>query len=361
MTQATRRQIFGGVALGGLATLAPALARAQTAPFSWPPFGSPTGPIPRLTGHHRVIIDTDPGNDDALAILMCLDAPNLKVEAITVCPGNVRYDQEVKNALYLVELAGKAGKVPVHAGMRHPILDKPYPTATFIHGKDGLGRVSVPEVAQKVDPEHAVDAMRRIIKRYPGEVVIFALGGLTNLAMALLREPEIAKDLKGVLFVGGKYAGPGSAPGYNVLVDPEAAHVVLTSGVPITLSGGLAPFSVMHDADFDQVATFGTARSRFFMESNDLRRTFEKQNRGTTGSTNPDPIAVALVINPDLGTRWMQLYMQVELSGDLTRGQLIYGANIYSGAPTPPPNVNICLEASNTVFKTMVFDTLKKA
>lgn len=358
MRRTTRRQVFSGMALGGLAGLIPGLAAAQT---TWPPLGSPTGPIARLTGNHRVIIDTDPGNDDALAILMCLDAPSLKVEAITICPGNVRYDQEIRNALYLVALAGQAGKVPVHAGMRKPLLDKPYPTATFIHGKDGLGRVSVPDVAQKPDPEHAVDAIRRIVRRYPGEVVIFALGGLTNLAMALLREPSLAKDIKGVLFVGGKYAAPGSAPGYNVLVDPEAAHVVLNAGVPITMSGGLGQYSVMQDEDFAHVDTFQTARSRFFMESNDLRRTFEKQNRGTTGSTNPDPIAVALVINPALGVKYIQLHMQVELSGEMTRGQLVYGTNIYSGAPTPKPNVNLCVEASNSMFKSMVFDTLKKA
>lgn len=357
MTVITRRRMLGATTLGGLAFLAPAIAMGQSA---WSPLGSPTGPIPSLTGNHRVIIDTDPGNDDALAILMCLDAPNLKVEAITVCPGNVRYDQEVRNALYLVELAGRAGQIPVHAGMERPLLGRPYPTATFIHGKDGMGAVSVPAVRQGVEDEHAVDAIRRIVRRYPGEVVIFALGGLTNVAMALLREPALAKDLKGVLFVGGKYATPGSAPGYNVLVDPEAAQVVLSSGAPITMGGGLGQYSTLTDADFDQVATFGTARSRFFLQSNDLRRQFEKKNRGVTGSTNPDPIAVALAINPAVGMKWVQLHMQVELNGALTRGQLVYGADIYTGNPTPPPNVNLCVEASNAEFKRMVFGALRK-
>ncbi len=359
MIDLTRRHMLGAAALAGLGLeLSPAMAHAQTA---WSPLGSPTGPIPALTGHHRVIIDTDPGNDDALAILMCLSAPNLTVEAITVCPGNVRYEQEVRNALYLVELGGRAGKVPVHAGMTHPLLNRPYPTATFIHGKDGLGAVSVPDVKQKVEDEHAVDAIRRIVKRYPGEVLIMALGGLTNVAMALLREPAIAKDIKGVLFVGGKYATPGSAPGYNVLVDPEAAQIVLSSGAPITMSGGLGQYSVMTDADFDHVAAFDTARSRFFMQSNDLRRRFEKEKRGVTGSTNPDPIAVALAINPAVGVKWVQLYMQVELSGEFTRGQLVYGTNIYTGEATPPPNVNLCVEASNAEFKKLVFQTLAKA
>jgi inosine-uridine nucleoside N-ribohydrolase len=342
----TRR---AALAAGGAALLAPAASRAQAA----------LGP---LTGRHRVIIDTDPGNDDALAILLCLDAPNLGVEAITVAPGNIAYDQEVRNALYVLDLAGRSGQVPVFAGMRRPLLGKPYPAATFIHGKYGLGRVEVPEVRQKVEAEHAVDAIRRIARAHPGEVVILAIGGLTNVAMALLREPALAQTLKGVLVVGGRYATPGLAPGFNMLVDPEAAHVVLTSGVPIQMVGSdvFRNDSVFEDADFDRIARFDTPRSRFFIESNDLRRTFEKANRGTTGSTNPDPMAVATVIDPAVGLEWKPLFMHVELAGETTRGLLVYGDDIYSGRPTPPPNVLFCTKASSARFKALVDATLSR-
>jgi purine nucleosidase len=338
-----------GVTAGGI--LLSGAARAQ--------FGVSPTLLPRLEGNHRVIIDTDPGNDDALAILMALDAPNLRVEAITVCPGNVRYEQEIKNALYLVDLAGKGGKVPVHAGMTHSILSKPYPTATFIHGPDGLGKVSVPEVKQKVDKEHAVDTIRRLVNKYPGEILIMALGGITNVAMALLREPAIAPKIKGILWVGGNFSAPGGAPSYNVLVDPEAAHVVLTSGIPITMVGrDTARDSILDDADFAKIEAFNTPKSRFFMLSNDLRRTFEMKARGTTGATNPDPIAVATVINPWIATEFKAVYLKVELQGEVTRGIMVYGDNLYNGQPTPPPNVNICTKISNDGFKAIVFKTL---
>lgn len=356
MDKLNRRQFIGGALITGLATLAPKVASALEAPAP----GTPT----RLAGIRRVIVDTDPGNDDALAILLALDAPALQVEAITVCPGNLGpdYDQQVKNALYLVDLAGKSGAVPVFAGMARPLLHRPYPVATFIHGKYGLGRVEAPVVRQAVEREHAVDAIRRIVNKSPGEITILALGGLTNIAMALLREPDLAHKLRGILFVGGRYASPGLAPGYNVLVDPEAAHVVFSAGVPTILVGAdvIHRDSILEDADFDTIAAFGTKRSHFFIESNDLRRTFEKANRGTTGSTNPDSMAVATAINPALASSYLPLYVQVELQGDLTRGLLVYGNNIYTGEPTPPANVDICLQASNEIFKRMIFATLRK-
>lgn len=357
-TNLSRRTMIGGAMMTGLAAMVPDGVVAQSVPA-----GATNGP--RLTGIRRVIVDTDPGNDDALAILLALDAPNLQVEAITVAPGNLGpdYQQQVTNALYLVDLAGKSGTVPVHAGMSHPILNQPYPVATFIHGRYGLGAVEAPVVRQTVDREHAVDAMRRIVTTSPGEITILALGGLTNVAMAILREPEMARALKGIVFVGGRYAAAPPVPSYNVLVDPEAADVVFRSGVPITLVGAdvFNRDSIFEAADFDHIANFGTARSRFFIASNELRRSFETSHRGTTGSTNPDGMTVATAIDPSLGLHYVPLFIHVELQGALTRGMLIFGDNIYTNAPTPPPNVDLCLQASREGFKRMVFTMLAKA
>jgi purine nucleosidase len=347
----SRRRFLGGVIGAGAWMLTPPRLRSQPAPAAARP------------GIERIILDVDPGNDDALAMLLALDAATLKVEAITVSPGNLgpNHAQQVRNALYLVDLAGKSGQVPVHAGMTRPILDKPYPIASFIHGKSGLGRVEVPAVAQQADPEHAVDAMIRLVNASPGEITIAAMGALTNVAMAILRDPAVAKNVKGILFVGGRYASPGLPPGYNLLVDPEAAHVVLTSGAPLSAVGTdvFRNDSILLDADFDRIAAFNTRRSRFFIESNDLRRTFEKANRGMTGSTNPDPITIATLINPAVALRQVPLYMHVELQGESTRGLLVYGDNIYTGQPTPPPNVKFCVQADGAEFKRMVFATLQ--
>ena len=365
MASLNRRQFLSTAIATGIASIAGTVSSAASiTPAARGAFPGSTSQ-PRLTGIRRVIIDTDPGNDDALALLVALDAAALQVEAITVCPGNLgpNYLQQVRNALFMVDLAGKSGKVPVHAGVSKPMLNRPYPVATFIHGKYGLGAFEAPVVRQAVDSEHAVETIRRLVVTSPGEIAVLALGGLTNIATALVRYPEIAGMLKGIVFVGGRYASPGLPPSYNVLVDPEAAHIVFTSGVPMLLVGAdvIRTESILEDDDFDRIAALGTARSRFFIASNDLRRTFEKSNRGTTGSTNPDSMAVATVILPRLVSAYMPIHVQVELQGDLTRGLLVYGNNIYTGAPTPAPNVDICVDASHELFKELIFSTLNRA
>jgi inosine-uridine nucleoside N-ribohydrolase len=342
-----RRRLLGGLAAAG------AVVAART--WAAEPGVSDT-PLPRLLNNHRVIVDTDPGNDDAVAILMALAAPNLKVEAITVTPGNIRYDQEVRNALYMVELAGKAGQVPVHAGMSKPLLDKPYPAATFIHGPDGLGKVVVPPVRQTPEAEHAVDAIRRIVKAHPREVVILALGGLTNVAAALLLEPGIAPLIKGVQWV----ASAGNAvPGFNALVDPEAADIVFKSGAPITFGLGRPTDSLLTKADFDQIAAFNTPKSNFFMLSNELRLTFEMSARNAPGSVNADPLATAMIIDPSIALAFKAIHAKVELEGRLTRAAILYGDNRYNMEPTPPANANLCIEADNAKFKALLFKTLQ--
>jgi inosine-uridine nucleoside N-ribohydrolase len=327
-----------------------------------PPNGVPV-PAPRLTGVRQVIVDTDPGNDDALAILMALSAPSLEVEAVTVCPGNMGiegYDQQVRNALYTVDLAGASGRVPVYRGMPRPILGRPYPVASFIHGRYGLGEVEVATVEQSAEPEHAVDAMRRIVNGAAGEVTILALGGLTNVAMAILRDEAFARNLRGVVFVGGKYEGPGFAPGYNVLVDPEAAEVVVGSRVPLLMVGDASRRdSVLVTEDYDHAAGFRTRRSDFFIKSNALRRTYEMKYRGAPGSINADPMAVALAADGTLGQKYMSVAMKVELEGEYTRGLLVYGDDIYAGRPVPPGNVDICIDADRERFRQMVFRTLQ--
>ncbi len=373
MTGISRRQMIRGALIGAASIASRGVADAQRAVPEVPRAGAPGSEIippggvpvdrPRLTGVRRVIVDTDPGNDDALAILMALSTPSLQVEAVTVCPGNMGldgYDQQVRNALYMVDFAGASGRVPVYRGMARPILGRPYPVASFIHGKYGLGEVEVPASQQHVEPEHAVDAMRRIVNGARGEVTILALGGLTNVAMAILRDEAFARNLRGVIFVGGKYEGPGFAPGYNALVDPEAAEVVVRSGVPLLMTGDAARRdSVLVADDYDRAAALHTRRSEFFLKSNALRRTYEMKYRGAAGSINADPLAVALAADGTLGQRYMSVAMKVELEGEYTRGLIVYGEDIYSGHPVPPGNVDVCIAADGDRFRQMIFRTLQ--
>ena len=373
MSGISRRQMMRTALLGAAAVSVRRLAEAQQSvpdvtragaqgSTIIPPGGVPVEK-PRLTGVRRVIVDTDPGNDDALAILMALSTPALQVEAVTVCPGNMGpegYDQQVRNALFMVDMAGASSKVPVYRGMARPLLGRPYPVASFIHGKYGLGEVEVTAVTKKVEPEHAVDAMRRIVNGAPGEVTILALGGLTNVAMAMLRDEAFVRNLRGVIFVGGKYEGPGLAPSYNVLVDPEAAEVVVRSGVPLLMTADAARLdSVLVAEDYDRAASFRTRRGEFFIKSNALRRTYEMTYRGAAGSINADPLAVALAADGTLGQRYMSVAMKVELEGEYTRGLLVYGEDIYSGHPIPPGNVDVCIAADHERFRQMVFRTLQ--
>jgi len=349
------------------------IARGQTVVEDVVPAGAPQSTIipphgipvakPRLQGVNRVIVDTDPGNDDALAMLIALSVPSLQVDAVTVCPGNMGidgYDQQVRNALYVVELAGKSGAVPVYRGVARPILGRPWPVATFIHGSHGLGEVEVSKVKQSVEEEHAVAAMRRIVNHSPGEVTILALGSLTNVAIAILRDEDFVKNVQGVIFVGGKYDGRGYSPGYNVLVDPEAAEVVVRSGVPLLMTGDAPRHdSVLVAEDYDHIADFKSARSDFFIKSNALRRTYEMKYRGASGSLNFDPMAVALAADENMGKEYVSVAMKVELDGEYTRGILVYGEDIYSGNPVPKGNVDICIRADHERFRQMVYRTLQ--
>lgn len=363
MSAWTRREVLGGMLASGVAV---ALPGQQAAPAKIIPPNGIAETAPKLQGIRRVIVDTDPGNDDALALLMAMAAPELVVDAVTVCPGNMGqegYEQQVRNALFVVDLAGKSGKVPVYRGMAHPILNLRYPVATFIHGKYGLGDVNVTAVAQKPEAENGVDAMLRLVNGAPGEITILALGGLTNVAMAMLRDPGFAAKLKGIVFVGGRYATPGMPASYNVAVDPEAAHIVFTSGANIILNTADISNrdSILVNADYEHAATFQNKWSRFFIESNHLRREYETKYRGATGSVNADPLATALAIDPSIGLKYERVYIRVELRGEYTRGMLVYGDDIYAGHPVPPGNVDMCVQADAAKFKALVFQTLKKS
>ena len=160
-----------------------------------------------------------------------------------------------------------------------------------------------------------------------------------------------------MVYVGGP--GSSAVPGFNTLVDPEAADIVLKSGVALTMFAAPAfAGSTLVKADYDRVATFDTARSRFFMASNELRFTFETQARGAPGSVNADPLAMAVIIDPAIATRFQAVAMRAELAGELTRGSLLFGENRYSLAPNGAANVNLCTAVDAAAFKDMVFATL---
>src|SRR5579863_9716768 len=185
----------------------------------------------------RVIIDTDPGVDDAMAIFLALRSPELKVEAVTAVSGNVPLAFTLPNALRLVEIAGHP-EVPVAGGAAFPLVRR-LVTAAYVHGNNGLGGVEFPEAKIKAVPETATELIRRIVRANPGEITIAAVGPLTNIATVLKSDPGIAKLIKSFALMGGSLSGGNITPAaeFNFYVDPEAARVVFDSGVPILMVG----------------------------------------------------------------------------------------------------------------------------
>ena len=181
------------------------------------------------------LIDTDTASDDAVALVMALRDPHVQIEAITVVAGNVSLDQGLQNALYTVELCQK--QVPVYRGMAAPIL-RPLETAQDIHGQDGMGDIGLPLSGWIPAAGHAVDIIRETINRHPSEITIVALAPLTNIAMAILLDPPLASKVKECIIMGGTAQGIGNinpVAEFNIWVDPEAAKIVFSSQMPITM------------------------------------------------------------------------------------------------------------------------------
>lgn len=343
----TRRKFIQTVSVATASALIPAWVFAS---------GKPTAdPV------KRIILDSDTATDDALAVLMAVTSPRLKVEAITITCGNVGFDQQTKNALYTLELAGKSGQIPVYQGSARPLVRQVHGNATYVHGSDGMSDAHFPDPKQKPDKEHAVDAIVRLVNANPGELTIVAIGPLTNVALALLKDPTIAKKIKELYFMGGFYKFYGNInPGatYNAWVDPEAARVVFQSGIPITTVGFdvSVKSSVFTDDDYVKVEKLGTKYSDFFMKINRIRRKYCKEHQKMNGSNHPDAITIAAVIDPSIVSEKVSRFVDVETRGELTLGALAIDE---LGVWGKQPNATICVEADEAKFKKMVFDTLK--
>ena len=189
------------------------------------------------TAPRRVIIDTDPGVDDAMAILLALNSPELKVEALTVVPGNVEAAQGLENALKLVSLAGRCDVV-VAGGAQHP-LDQKLITAQFWHGKNGLAGVDLPAPKCKPDARFGPDLIIEMVHKYPHELTLIPVGPLTNIALAVSKDPGIAFLVKDIVIMGGSITGGNvnGAAEANIYNDPEAAQIVFNAGWTVTMIG----------------------------------------------------------------------------------------------------------------------------
>ncbi len=270
------------------------------------------------------LIDTDTASDDAVALMMALRAPDIRVAAITTVAGNIGVAQATRNALYTVELCG--ANVPVYPGSTRP-LTRLHQNATWFHGQDGLGDHGYPAPRKAAEEMHAVDAIIETIERNPG-LVLVTLGPLTNVALALARNPDLAKKVSRCVVMGGAPCCEGNvtpAAEFNIWVDPEAARIVLLSGLPIELIGWhlCRGDAVIKPPDIEEVLALNTPVARFAIECNSHARLALKIQTGEDGICLPDPVAMCVALDPTVGTSWSEHYVEVETHSDLTRGMTV--------------------------------------
>jgi purine nucleosidase len=272
----------------------------------------------------KVLIDTDTASDDAVALIMALRSPEVSVLAITVVAGNVPLEQATQNALYTAELCGST--VPVFRGAAAPLI-RPLEDAVWFHGRDGLGDHGYEPAARTAAAEFAVDAIVRTVAANPG-IEIITLGPLTNLALALRQWPQLAANVSRCVVMGGAPACEGNvtpAAEFNFWVDPEAARVVLRSQLPIELVGwqlsrGSAVVSV---TEMEEILAVGTSFAHFAIQSNSTAATAYKTQTGELGIALPDPVAMAILLDPALAPVSSENYMDVQIDNGITRGMSV--------------------------------------
>ena len=273
----------------------------------------------------KIIIDTDPGQDDAVAILLALASPELDVLGLTAVAGNVPLALTEKNARKICELAGRP-ETRIFAGAVRP-LTRALVTAEHVHGRTGLDGPELPDPTMKLEAQHAVDFIVETLMAEPeGTVTLCPLGPLTNIALAMIREPAIVPRIREIVLMGGGYFEQGNvtpSAEFNIYVDPQAADVVYRSGAPIVMM----PLDVTHKAlttkaRIERFRTMGTRVGTATAQLLDFFERFDEEKYGTDGGPLHDPCVIAYLLKPELFSG-RQCNVQIETVSELTMGATV--------------------------------------
>jgi purine nucleosidase len=319
----------------------------------------------------KIIFDTDPGTDDALALMLALNSPELDVRAITVVPGNVTASQGLENALRMVSLANRCD-IPIAAGAQHPLFQKLI-TAEFWHGKNGLANIELPRSKCKMDSRFGPDLIIQMVHAAPHEITLVPVGPLTNIALALLKDPSIAPLVKEVIIMGGSISGGNvnASAEANIYNDPEAAQIVFRAGWPLTMVGlDVGDKTLFSKKYLDQlgqthgpVNDFTYAVGKYLI---DLSAQF-----GLPGSPMYDPLAVGVAIDATL-VKSPEMHVDVETRGEFTRGETVANRHgtvernvlrgdhyVIEGIDKVTPNAKVCVDVEADRFLQLFVSRIK--
>lgn len=306
----------------------------------------------------KVIYDTDPGIDDALGLLLLAAAPEVELLGITVTHGNTSQDKCLNNALQLAELCGLQ-EIPVVRGAAEPLV-KELSVAEETHGDGGLGYAQLPAPEKKPIDETAHDFIIRLVSENPGEITLLCVGPMTNIALALLKRPTIAKQIKCIVSMGGAIHYPGNATPqseYNVFCDPEAFEIVLKAGIDFTL----VPLDVTYQCLFttEHLARIDKAAEKikdFIKESTRFYMEFHAEYQDIQGCAINDPLAAALLLDPTL-VKYRDYYVSVDLSSPSSKAKTI--ADHY-GALKLPANAKVAMEVEVERFMDLFIERMNR-
>ena len=280
------------------------------------------------------LIDTDTASDDAVALIMALPSPAVDVHAITTVAGNVDVQQATRNALYTAELCGS--EVPVFVGAGKP-LEREHVDASWFHGRDGLGDHGYTPARRSAEKESAVEAILQTAESHPG-LEIVTLGPLTNIALALQKNPSVVSKISRCVIMGGAPCCEGNvtpAAEYNIWCDPEAARIVADSALPIELVGWhlCRGDAALNRNDIQHVLSFGTPTAKFAIECNSVAQQAYRTQTGEHGISLPDPVAMAIALDPSIVSSQSPHFLDIETESELTRGMTVVDRLNVAGDP----------------------------
>jgi purine nucleosidase len=303
----------------------------------------------------RLVIDTDTGSDDAVALMLAVAAPDAQIDAITTVAGNVPLDLATRNALYTLELMD-AGDVPVYAGCDRPLL-RPLETAQWVHGEDGMGDIGLSPPRGAAQPGHAVDILRNLSTQQPGELTLVTLGPLTNIAAALARDPDLLTRYRHTYIMGGAPDAVGNVSAvaeYNVWADPEAAAMTLAAPGDKTLVGWNVSRTraVVGAPERQTLEDIGTEYARFVLDINVVLDRVAREYNGLEGFDLPDPVTMAVALDPRIVTEADHVFVGVT-TADEARGLTYIDARL---SEAPPANTTVVWDVDEAAFKRGLYE-----